>query len=290
MAVKSTVGTVHEVEPIDGPRRPRGRRHQSPQPRRGAPLPARPLHASGARGARPSLADGAAPGAERPVPRDRPPGPDEHGHRDAGRAVAPPRHRRLPDRARPGEAEAAVSTNGFTPRRRERPAHPGRPVEGTDGGALAPAVRRRRARLRDDRARARRAVRQRAGRPACSCGRTTSRSTSRTASSTSASRARTSSSRRRRASRRSRSSASRAAPFRRRCRTTRRSRSWPRSTGSGSPPRIRSRPRHASAGSACRRRSSPSPGRSRRRRGSASPMRSSTSSRPARPRARTACA
>ena len=69
--------------------------------------------------------------------------------------------------------------------RRERPAHRCRPGQGTHGRADASVLRRCRALVRDDRALARRALRQRPGRPPARPARATSPSTSRTASLTS---------------------------------------------------------------------------------------------------------
>ena len=132
------------------------------------PLPSRSLHPPRARGARAPLADRVAARTGRPVRGDRRARSDFHCHGDPGRAVAAPRDRRLPDRARPDAASRADAADDgcVHPRRRERQADPCRPREGPHGRAGAAALRRCRPLVRGDGALARRAVRQRPRRPA----------------------------------------------------------------------------------------------------------------------------
>src|SRR5918995_3334862 len=109
------VDTRGRADPRAG--RPGGRRADAEDAGRGTAVPARPVHPARAGGAHPSLADGAAAGRARAVPRDRRARPDEHGDGDAGRAVASKRHGRLPDGTRPrprAAAAALVERNGFT--------------------------------------------------------------------------------------------------------------------------------------------------------------------------------
>src|SRR5918995_6085814 len=108
------VDTRGRADPRAG--RPGGRRADAEDAGRGTAVPARPVHPARAGGAHPSLADGAAAGRARAVPRDRRARPDQHGDGDARRAVASKRHGRLPDgtRPRPRAAAALVEPSGFT--------------------------------------------------------------------------------------------------------------------------------------------------------------------------------
>ena len=148
----------------------------------------------------------------------------------------------------------------FTRAGGERPAHARGAGERPHGRARAATVRRRGALVRDD-ASARSSCPARTRRSTCcSCGRATSRSTSRTASSTSGSPAPTWSSRRRATSSRWPSSASHAARCRQRFPTTRHRRRSRTSTACASRPPIRCRPACCSMSGASRPISCRSPG------------------------------